>query len=241
MPMMRPRKMNPQFDPAAELLAHIRRAQAEFGGRVEELRAEGFEIEEFLNLCGEMAAKLESGNVDWAEVRPMMKTFEAMADEMLATTRLHRQADAVKARTQLPMKLAEMDDMAANLRKHGGAMEVRSAEEIEASLARVRKGLEEGKVDQDELQNLQLTVGAQLAEVERRERFREAMRALFWELCPEERRAQFTAEQRANLDKVVEWWRREKEQVLGSLPLEDRRRLEAMRYEDFDKPGATDP
>jgi len=30
-------------------------------------------------------------------------------------------------------------------------------------------------------------------------------------------------------------------ELLGSLPLEDRRRLEAMRYEDFDKPGACDP
>ena len=33
-------------------------------------------------------------------------------------------------------------------------------------------------------------------------------------------------------------WRAEHEKILGELPIEDRRRLEALRPEDFDKPGA---
>lgn len=48
--------MDPKPDPTEALLAKIRAAQAEIGGRVEELRAEGFEPGDFPEDCERMAA-----------------------------------------------------------------------------------------------------------------------------------------------------------------------------------------
>ena len=80
-----------------------------------------------------------------------------------------------------------------------------------------------------------------LAELDRRNLFCRARWGLFWEVAPPERWEALPPERREQSTRDLAEWRKEREKVLGGLPLEDRRRLEALRYEDFEKEGACEP
>jgi hypothetical protein len=61
---------------------------------------------------------------------------------------------------------------------------------------------------------------------------------------PQEKWDSMDTEARTQLFDVLKRWREERGKILSELPIEDRRRLEAMEYfspEDWEKPGVTDP
>jgi hypothetical protein len=233
--------MNPEPDPTEELLAVIREAQAEFGGRVEELRAEGIELGGLMKDCERLAAALEAGTEEPGDVQAFTAKLKALTEKVGAMRHLQGQAEAVKVRSSLPGNIAEVERGVATLRGQGGAVELRSATDLEASVTRIREELAAGGIARDALQDVKLTVQVQLAEWDRRDNFRKARWGLFWEKAPPERWAKRSPEQRMQFEGLLAEWRKEKEKVLGPLPLEDRRRLEALRYGDFEKPDACEP
>ena len=233
--------MDPTPDPTKALLAKIREAKAEFGGRVEELRAEGFEVGEFLEDCERLTAVLENRSAEPFDVKAFIARLCALVDETNAAKDLHEEAEKVKVMSSLPGILEEVEEQVAMLRGHGGKMEARTAADLEASVAHIREELAAGRMDADAVMDMKLTTDAQLAELSRRNSFRSAKCGLWWEKWPPERWAKLSPEERLKLEDMLADWRREREKILGSLPIEDRRRLEALRYEDFDKPGACEP
>ena len=233
--------MDPEPNPTEALLAKIREAQAEFRGRVEELREEGFELGDFFEDCERMVAVLEGRSAEPFDWKAFMVRLTALADEMNTSKDLHEAAEKVRVMASVPAILAEVEATVAGLRGHGGRMEMQTAAELEACVARIREELEAGRLDADAVTSMELTVAAQLAELERRRKIRSAQCGLYWEHWPPERWARLAPEERSKLEALLEDWCRDREKILGSLPLEDRRRLEALRYEDFDKPGTCDP
>lgn len=130
------------------------------------------------------------------------------------------------------------EDIARRLSKPEDA---RAAASLQAAVEAARQRLARGEVPQEEMQDLSLSTQAQRAELSRRCQFQTAALALFWESRPPEWWAKLTAEARKKLEDLLVSWRAEREKILGELPIADRRRLEALRPDDFDKPGATDP
>jgi hypothetical protein len=223
------------------MLRGIRATREEYAAHAEALREHGLEVDGFLGDCDEFIAVLEGrheGEFDLKDFLRRVGEFQEEADEFV---NIQKQVRDVEEACELHELLPEMGKIAAELRERGLPTESRTAEEIEDAMARIRAGLAEGRPDKDALLDIQLTGEAQLAEFQRRRHFREAACLLYWEKWPPERWTELSPKERKKLEDLLEQWRTEKERVLGALPLEDRRRLEAMRYEDFDKPGACDP
>ena len=233
--------MDPEPDSPETLLAVLREIQAHFKDRVEDLRAEGIDLGPLLEDCERMAATLEGRSAEPLDVKEFTARFKALVEEVKVSRHLQQQAEAVKTITSMPGIVSEVEAQVANLRAHGGSVELRTAADLEASAARLRTALAAGTMDYHALADLKLTVVTQLAELDRRDNFWKAKRGLYWERWPPERWATLSPEERLELEGMLEHWRQEREKVLGALPLEDRRRLEAASYEDFDRPGACDP
>ena len=234
--------MNSEPNPNEEILEVLREAQAQFGPRVEALRAEGIELGGLLEDAARLAEALEAGTEDPGDVEAFMGKIVALKEEVGATRFLQWQAEDVKMRiSALPLILAETQRGVETLRRHGGAVELRSAADMEASMARVREELAAGRLATDALDDIKLTIGVFLAELDRRDLFCRARWGLFWEVAPPERWDALPPERREQFTRDLAEWRKEREKVLGGLPIEDRRRLEALRYEDFEKEGACEP
>lgn len=213
----------------------------EYSAGAEVLREHGLEVDAFVADCDEFIAVLEGRHDGDYDVQAFIVRLNAFKEEASEFMHIQQQVKVVEMVGNLHDLLPQMERMAAACREWGEPMDLRTAVEIEGAVARIRAGLEEGRLDKEAMQDMQLAAAGQMAEIERRLRFREAACALYWEQWPPERWAKLSPEERLKLEGVLEAWRRDKEKVLGVLPLEDRRRLEAMRYEDFDKPGACDP
>jgi hypothetical protein len=233
--------MSPEPNPNEEILAVIREALAEFGGRVETLRAEGIELGGLLEDAARLAAALEAGTEEPQDVEAFMAKLIALKEEVGQTRHLQRQAEAVKAISALPAIVEGVERGVESLRAHGGAVELRSAADMEASLARLRADLAAGRLSADALQDIKLTMEVQLAELDRRDNLAWATWGLYWEKAPPERWAMLSTEQREKCEGLLEQWRAKRVGILGMLPLEDRRRLEALRYEDFERMGGSEP
>ena len=142
----------------------------------------------------------------------------------------------------LPGLMDELEQAAAEMRTRTNRPDaMRTAAELETELAAARQRLAQGEMPKDELENIALTVSAQMAELSRRSLFRRAALSLYWEKQTPEWWAKFSPEQRTGMQEQLANWRENREELLSELPLEDRRRLEAMTLEDFERPGATDP
>ncbi len=232
----------PQDPEAIEaMLQKIRRTREAYGAHAEGLREIGLEVDGFLADCDEFIALLEGrheGEFDGEAFLRRLKEFSQEADEFI---HLQEQVKAAELAGNLDDLLPMTERMIGELRSHGGGAEMRAAAEIEGSLAKFRAGLEDGRLDREAFQDMQLAMAVQLAEVDRRILFRTVATHLYWESWPPERWAKLSPEERTKVEVALAKWRPEKEDQLGRLPLEDRRRLEAMRYEDFDDPGALEP
>jgi hypothetical protein len=90
------------------------------------------------------------------------------------------------------------------------------------------------------MEDLYLWMNTELGDVNRRIRFRNAAVAMYWEQMPQEKWDSLSPDDRAKLFELLELWRKERESLLGELPIADRRRLEAMEHyrpEDWENPG----
>jgi type I restriction-modification system DNA methylase subunit len=123
----------------------------------------------------------------------------------------------------------------------GNPNDTRTAASLQAAVEAARQRIARGEVPLEEMEDISLSTNAQSGELSRRSHFQTAALALFWESRPPEWWAKLTAEQRKELEELLGSWRAEREKILGELPIADRCRLEALRPEDFDKPGALEP
>ena len=224
-----------------EMLRQIRAAREEYAAHAEALREHGLEVDGFLEDCDGFIAVLEGRHDGEYDVDAFLRGLGAFTEEAKEFVHIQQQLKDVEAACDLHELLPGMAEMAAEFRGRGEPMDLRTAVEIEDALARIHVGLAEGKLDKDALEDMRLTTSAEIAEVQRRIHFREAACLLYWEQWPPERWAKTSPEDRKTIEGALKQWRDKREEVLGVLPLEDRRRLEALRYEDFDKPGACDP
>ena len=223
------------------MLRRMRATREHYAAMAERLREHGLEVDSFLAGCDEFIAALEGRHEGEFDVKDFIRRLNAFKEEAEGFVHIQEQVKAVEIVHDLHDLLPEMEKMAAELRERGEPMALRSAAAIEDALARIHAGLAEGRLDKDALQDMQLTASAEMAELQRRIHFRTAVCLLYWEKWPPERWAQASPEDRKTIEGALEQWREKREEILGALPLEDRRRLEAMRYDDFDKPGAGDP
>ncbi|MGB8170234.1 MAG: hypothetical protein WCF18_22220 [Chthoniobacteraceae bacterium] len=232
--------MADRYDPES-VLSRLRVLREELAPRLEELRAHGCDVDAFLEDCDRMSALLEGRKQPGFNVKAFIARLTAFTDEFKQTEHLHRQAELVGAVAALPSAVQLLGEAAAIMRAHGGPGELRTAAELEAQATAVRERLEECKLPMGELADASLTLAAQIAELNRRNLFRTAAAALYWEKQTPEWWAQLSPEARVRLKELTTHWRERREEVLGALPLEDRRRLEAMTLEDFNRPGACEP
>jgi len=223
------------------MLRRIRGARELYSSYAEALREQGLDVDGFLADCDEFIAVLEGRHEGDFDVQDFLRRLNAFTEEAKEFMHIQEQVKAVEVAGELHDVLPDMEKMAAEYRERGEPMHLRTAAEIEEALARIRAGLAKGKLDQDALQDMSLALSAEMAELQRRIYFRNAVHALSWELAPPERWAKLSPEQKRQTEDLLATWREAREEVLGALPLEDRRRLEALRYEDFDKPGACEP
>ncbi len=219
----------------------LRVLREELAPRLDELREQGFDVDGFLRDCDRMSALPDGGGEPGFDAQSFLARLTAFTKEFKQVAHLQQQAELVGAVAALPGAAELLAEAAAIMRAHGGPVELRTAVELEAQAGEARRRLEGGGVPCEEIENASLALAAQMAELNRRNLFRTAAAAFYWERQTPEWWARLSPEARASLDALLGQWRAQREGVLGELPLEDRRRLEAMTLEDFDRPGACDP
>jgi hypothetical protein len=221
-----------------ELLRHTRELRDKLKPGAAQWREIGMDVDPFLAECEQLIAFLEGRSEGWVDVAAFCEKLAAFHQEMREFVHLQKQAERINAVASIPSVLETMEDFARRLDNPNDA---RTAALLKASVEAARQRLARGEVPLEELQDLALSTQAQAAEMSRRTRFKTAALALFWESRPPEWWAQRTAKERQELEALLVSWRAEREKILGELPIADRRRLEALRPEDFDQPGAMDP
>jgi hypothetical protein len=209
--------------------------------RLNELRELGLEVDALLEDCDRMTALLNGCGEPGFNAQTFLARLTAVCDEFNQTKHLQKQAEAIGAVAALPGTVELLTRAADIMRAHGGPGELRTAAELEAQAAEARQRMERGEAPLEEIESASLALMAQLAELNRRTLFRRAAVALYWEKQTPEWWARLSPEARGDLEGLLEQWRAQREGILSELPLEDRRRLEAMTLEDFDRPGACDP
>ena len=217
-----------------DLVEHLR-------PKAEALREEGVDVDEFLEGADGFLAALEGRYDGEFDVPGFIAKLTAYAEEIKQRDHLLKQAEAVRLVEQLPRTPEILDEMAKDLRESGSEDSLRMAAEMAATADAVRERLAEGVIPVSELQGLTLSVSAEIAEVNRRVLYRSIAMARFFETRPPEWWAELTDPARESAGKLLESWKIEREELLGQLPLADRRRLEEARMEDFDAPEVWKP
>jgi hypothetical protein len=221
-----------------ELLGHTRELRDKLRPRAAHLREMGIEVDSFLEECDRLIAFLEGRSDEWVDVAGFLEKLSAFSSEMRALAELERQAERAKVIGSIPSLLDAVEGLAKRM---SNPEDARTAASLQAEVEAARQRLARGEVPLEEMVDLSLSTQAQKAELSRRNQFRAAALALFWESRPPEWWAKLTDEARKELEDLLVSWRAEREKILGELPIADRRRLEALRPEDFDKPGAMEP
>jgi hypothetical protein len=223
-------------EPSEAMLRIMRSTRDGYAAMAEKLREQGLEVDGFLADCDEFIAALEGRHEGAFDVPTFIRRLNAFKEEAGEFIHIQAQVKAVEMVHNLHALLPEVEKVAAEFRERGEPFDLQTAADIEAALLRIRTGLAEGRLNHDALQDMQLAASAEMAELQRRINCREAACLLYWEQWPPERWAKASPEDRKTVEGALAQWREKKEEILGTLPLEDRRRLEAMRYEDFDRP-----
>ena len=221
-----------------ELLGHTRDLRDKLKPHASQWREMGLEVEPFLEDCERLIAFLEGRSEAWVDVAGFIEKLTAFSNEMRAYCDIQRQAERVNAVASIPSVLDAAENLASRMSNPDDA---RTAAALQAVVEAARQRIARGEVPMEEMADLSLSAQAQAGELRRRSQFRAAALALFWESRPPEWWAGRTAKERQELEALLGSWRAEREKILGELPLADRRRLEALRPEDFDKPGALEP
>jgi len=221
-----------------ELLRQTRELRDQLKPGAAQWREMGMDVDPFLAECERLIAFLEGRSEGWVDVAAYLEKLAAFHQEMREFVHLQRQTERINAVASIPSVLEAAEDLA---RRMDNPNDARTVASLQAAIAAARERLARGEVPVEEMQELALSAQAQKAELSRRSQFRAAALALFWESRSPEWWAQRTAKERQELEALLASWRAEREKILGELPIADRRRLEALRPEDFDQPGAMDP
>ena len=221
-----------------ELLNHMSDFRDKLMPHASQWREMGLEVAPFLEECERLIAFLEGRSEVWVDVAGFLEKITTFTNETRAYFDLQRQAEQVNAVASIPSLLDAADVLARRLDNPDDA---RSAAAIQAAVEAARQRLARGEVPMGEMADISLPTQAQKAELSRRSQFRAAALALFWESRPPEWWAKRTVKERKEIGELLGSWRAEREKILGELPIADRRRLEALRPEDFDKPDVLEP
>lgn len=221
-----------------ELLRHVRELRDKLKPHAAQWREIGFEVDAFVEDCDRLITFLEGRSEEWVDVAEFPEKITAFSNEMNAFCHIQRQAERINTIASIPTMLDAVENLAKNL---SNPTDARTAASLQAGVEAARQRLARGEVPVDELEDIALSTQAQKAELSRRSHFQAAGLALYWESRPPEWWAKLDDKARKDLEALLAQWREEREKILGELPIADRRRLESLRPEDFDKPGALDP
>ena len=221
-----------------ELLARTRELRDQLKPYADQWREIGLEVDPFLEDCERLIAFLEGRSEVWVDIAEFSKKMTDFSNEVRAYCDIQRQAERINAVASIPSLLDATENLA---RRMSDPDDARTAAALQAVVEAARQRLARGELPLEEMGDLSLSTQAQKAELSRRSQFRAAALALFWESRPPEWWAGRTVKERQELEDLLRSWRAEREKILGELPIADRRRLEALRPEDFDKPGALEP
>ncbi len=224
-----------------ELINRMRALVEHLKPKAEALRGEGVDAEEFLQDVDGFLAALEGRYDGEFDVQGFIARLKAFAAEVNQRDHLLKEAEAVRLLGELPKVPGILDEMAATLRESPSERALRTAAEVQAAADSARERLAEGKIPVSEMEDTMLAVTAEFAEVKRRRLYRSIAWARFLETRPPEWWAARTDAEREGSGKLLTEWKIEREELLGQLPLADRRRLEEARMEDFDAPEVWKP
>lgn len=108
-----------------------------------------------------------------------------------------------------------------------------------------KAAVQAGKNPKEIIEDFHLMMSAEMGETMRRVKFRGAALLIYWEQMPQEKWDELTLEKKEELLNMLKQWRAgERERIFSSLPIEDRRRLEALeqrRPEDWGQGGMIEP
>lgn len=228
----------PESMSSEELLRRLRGFCDKLRPCAANLRELGMDVDTFLEACERLIAFLEGRSDEGEDVPGVIEKINAFHNEMRGFYEIMRQAERINLVVSIPGLVDEVEEISRGMTHPDDA---RTAAALRASVEAARQRLARGEVPVEELQDISISTHAQTGELRRRNHFRVAAVALFWESRPPEWWAKLTAAERQELEELLASWRADREKILGELPIEDRRRLEALRPEDFDKPGALDP
>ena len=203
----------------------------------------GVETREFLRACG-VIQQAEAGRPQ-AEgaVKRAAQTFGIFMAQINALPDFPPPwTDAERRQWELAGDLMNFDDLLGDAAKD---FQGTKAEGLALTAEKLRTefqtAVQAGKNPVEIMQDFQLMVTAEKAEVMRRAKFRNAVLVIYWEQLPQEKWDEMTLEGKEQLLKIIKQWREgEREKTFSVLPIEDRRRLEAMEQwgpEDWGKQG----
>ncbi len=108
-----------------------------------------------------------------------------------------------------------------------------------------KAAVQAGKNPKEIIEDFHLMMSAEMGETMRRVKFRGAALLIYWDQMPEEKWDELTLEKQEQLVTMLKQWREgERERIFSSLPIADRRRLEALEQrkpEDWDQGGMMEP
>lgn len=199
----------------------------------------GVETREFLDAC-ELIRQAATGHPHGeGAVKRAAQTFGMFMAQLNALPDFPPQwTEAERLQWEQQSELLNFDEMlgqaAENFQGTTAAGLAVTAEKLRAEF---QAAVQAGKNPAEIMRDFQLMVTAENAEVTQRVKFRNAVLVMHWDELPPEGKDQL-------LGIIKQWREGEREKTLSALPIEDRRRLEAMeqwRREDWGKSGLIEP
>ena len=211
---------------------HVLQLLERVGARME---AEGVDVAEVRALATAWSEIYHGADLALYEVKDLWKRTVAHLEEMTEVGHLQREAERIDALTVLPSRLVQAEAETAMIEQESGPREQQLAARLRETIAAAREVLARQEVPEEEMQTLHLLAAERCAELTRRDHWHKAVQGMISLLGAQAWREGLPPEERKKVEWFRAWWPENEERVLGSLPLADRVRFEAMKPEDFGK------
>lgn len=205
------------------------------------LAENGLDPADFLEACDQLIAFSEGRLEEEVDVSSLVRRFSQYAEEVAEHESLMRQADAVAVVAEIPIALDAIEGVIQQLRDDARPDALQTALDLEVARDAALEKMSRGEAPSEEFQEMGLVGTAHMAELQRRRLYRSIALALYYESRPPEWWAALPPQARADFGKSLHNWQEQREELLGELPMADRRRLESLTPDDFDKPETWQP
>lgn len=227
--------------PMEDLIRRVRELSDAIRPIAANLAENGLDPADFLEACDQLIALSEGRLEEEVDVSALIRRFSQYAEEVAEHESLMRQAAAVAAVAEIPNALEAIEGIIQQLRDDARPDALQTALDLETAKDAALEKMSRGQSPGEEFQEMGLVGTAHMAELQRRLLYRSIALALYYESRSPEWWAVLPPKARADFGKTLRNWQEQREQLLGELPIADRRRLENLTPADFDKPETWKP